>query len=520
EQGLTLMDFGAGRSSERDREAVLLKYELERAKRLRPAGIKQYIRMSGDYERYLADPWAAAPPRLPKKLRAMVAVVGGGLGGLLCAGRLLDVGVPDIVVVEKGGDFGGTWYWNRYPGIRCDVESYVYMPLLEETGYMPSERYATGAEIQDHCRRIATHYGLYELTLFSTSVSSLAWSLESRSWQIRTDVGDHIDAQFVILCLGNLHRPKLPGIPGIDTFGGRSFHTSRWDYSYTGGGPDERLPLLWDKRVGVIGTGASAVQVVPPLADSARSLHVFQRTPSSVDVRDNHATDQDWAASLGPGWQRRRMESFAALTSVGLAITDEVNDAWTDVSRRLIQRMTDLGVLEVARIGIDKLVEEIDFEKMEEIRRRVDSIVMSRADADALKPWYRRMCKRPCFHDEYLQVFNRDNVHLVDTDGRGVDEIVSSGVRVRDEVFALDCMIFATGFEVGTPFSSRAGFDPVGASGRSLTEHWLEGARSLFGIHVNDFPNLFLVGSTQAVPTANYPHLLDETSRHLACLLE
>ena len=153
---------------------------------------------------------------------------------------LSEAGVTDVRIIEKGGDFGGTWYWNRYPGAQCDTASLVYMPLLEETGYMPSEKYAHAPEILEHCRRIGRQYGLYDNALFHTQVTSLDWDEADSRWNISTNRGDAFTAQFVGMGTGPLHVPKLPGIPGIETFKGHSFHTSRWDYGYTGGDPRAR----------------------------------------------------------------------------------------------------------------------------------------------------------------------------------------------------------------------------------------------------------------------------------------
>jgi cyclohexanone monooxygenase len=308
----------------------------------------------------------------------------------------------------------------------------------------------------------------------------------------------------------------LPGIPGIELFGGHTFHTSRWDYAYTGGNSKGDLVGLRDKRVAVIGTGATAVQVVPHVAEAAAQLYVFQRTPSSIDVRGNRPTDPSWAASLAPGWQQERMENFTLLTSGGMAEQDLVMDGWTDIIGRLVTRLRERDAAEAASGNLTAVIEMADFEKMEQIRSRVDSVVNDISTADALKPWYRQFCKRPCFHDDYLQAFNRDNVSLVDTDGQGVDRITAKGVIAAGREYEVDCIIFATGFEVGTEYTRRSGYDVVGSSGTALSEHWKDGMRSVHGMHVHGFPNMFVLGHTQGGFTVNYPHLLDEASRH-AC---
>ena len=411
-----------------DREALKAKYAEERAKRLRPDGIHQYLRIDGRLAHYADDPYTPVTERPPVRDHVTVAFVGGGFAGLLAGARLKEAGVDDVRLVDKGGDFGGTWYWNRYPGAQCDTASFVYMPLLEETGHMPTEKYAHGPEIREHCRRIGKQFGLYDHALFHTQVTELVWDDDRSHWIVRTDRGDEFTAQFVGMGTGPLSVPKLPGIPGIETFGGHSFHTSRWDYDYTGGDPDGApMDRLGDKRVAVIGTGATAVQCVPHLARDAAALYVFQRTPSSVDVRDNRPTDPDWFAEIAtPGWQQRWLDNFTANQTGAPADVDLVQDGWTDLAHRVRSRILALPEAERTLEGMMAAYEDADFEKMSEIRARVDAIVEDPGAASALKAWYRQLCKRPCFHDEYLQAFNRPNTHLVDTDGHGVTEMMTA----------------------------------------------------------------------------------------------
>jgi cation diffusion facilitator CzcD-associated flavoprotein CzcO len=502
-----------------DPDELRRRYEFERDKRLRTDGNEQYVEMTGRFAHYLEDPYVEPAEREPLFDDVTVALIGGGFAGLVTGARLKEAGIDDVRIVEKGGDFGGTWYWNRYPGAQCDVESYVYLPLLEETGYVPKEKYTRAPEILEHCHRIARHYGLYDNACLSTEVTAIDWDADRTRWVIRTNRGDAMTARFLVMGNGPLHRPKLPGIPGVESFQGHSFHTSRWDYDYTGGDPDGNLHRLADKRVGIIGTGATAVQCVPHLAESAQELYVFQRTPSSIDVRGNRPTDPDWAASLEPGWQRKRIENFTILTSGGLADEDLVMDGWTDIIGKLLVRFRSSDNPDLSPGGIASTMELADFDKMNEIRARVDELVHDRNTAEALKPWYRQFCKRPCFHDEYLQAFNRPNVHLVDTDGRGVERITEHGVVVGGVEYELDCLIYATGFEVGTAYTRRAGYDVTGARGQTLSEHWADGMRSLHGMHVHGFPNMFLLGHAQGAFTANYPHLLEEASDQLTYIL-
>ncbi|TDD46613.1 NAD(P)/FAD-dependent oxidoreductase [Nonomuraea terrae] len=503
-----------------DKEALHRKYREERDKRLRPDGNDQYIRLTGRFAHYLDDPYTPVTERAPKTDHVTVAFIGGGFAGLVTGARLKEAGVEDVRIVEKGGDFGGTWYWNRYPGAQCDTASFVYMPLLEETGHMPTEKYAHGPEILEHCRRIGKHYGLYDNALFHTEVLDLTWDEARSRWTIRTNRGDAFTAQFVAMGIGPLHVPKLPGIPGLDSFQGHAFHTSRWDYAYTGGDPSGApLGRLADKRVAIIGTGATAVQCVPHLARACQELYVFQRTPSSVDVRDNRPIDPQWFAEVTatPGWQQRWLENFTANQAGGLADEDLVMDGWTDIARRFRSRIRGIPRAELSQETMLAAFEDADFEKMEEIRARVDAVVRDPDTARRLKAWYRQLCKRPCFHDEYLQAFNVPGTHLVDTDGKGVERITEKGVVAAGREYEVDCVIYASGFEVGTDYTRRAGYDLVGRGGLRLSEHWADGMRTLHGVHVHGFPNAFIVQPTQGANLiSNIPHNLTEAGRTIA----
>jgi len=506
-----------------DRDALRRRYAAERDKRLRADGNEQYLEVTGIFEHYVEDPYVEAVEREPLTDEVTVAFIGGGFAGLVTGARLKEAGIDDVRIIEKGGDVGGTWYWNRYPGAQCDTAALIYLPLLEETGHMPTEKYTHAPEILEHCQRIAKHFGLYDNACLSTEVKAIEWDESSHRWTIRTNRGDEMRAKYVCMGTGPLHRPKLPGIPGIESYAGHSFHTSRWDYDYTGGDPSGApMTGLADKRVGIIGTGATSVQCIPHLSKWAGELFVFQRTPSSIDIRNNHDIDPDWYASLEPGWQEKWLMNFTVLQTGGFADEDLVKDGWTDISQRIRDRvMADLS--NGGEFGVDafrKAYEDSDDEKMEEIRARVNQIVADEATAEKLKPWYRQLCKRPCFHDQYLDSYNNPNTHLIDTDGKGVERIDETGVWVNGEHYELDCLIYASGFEVGTAFSRRAGFDPVGRDGLALSEHWAEGMQSLHGIHVHGFPNLFVVGPTQGANLiSNVPHNLTDAGRTIATII-
>ena len=501
-----------------DLDALRAKYRAERERRLRPDGSAQYQRPAGQFGYYADDPYAdPAFTREPLADRVEVAVLGGGFGGLLAGARLRQAGVESIRVIDEGGDFGGTWYWNRYPGIHCDIESYVYLPLLEEVGYVPEWKYAPGEEIRQHARAIGRRFDLYRDACFQTRVTELRWDDDESEWIVHTDRGDRMRARYVVLSSGTLSQAKLPGIPGIETFAGHTFHTSRWDYGYTGGDADGGLAKLADKRVALIGTGATAIQVVPHLGRDAQHLYVFQRTPSSVDVRGNRRTDPEWAASLTPGWQRRRMENFLAIVTGDRVDEDLVSDGWTGSARLLQNLVPSNAYADLAPQERESMNEIVDFQKMNELRARVAAVVDDPATAEMLKPWYRYMCKRPTFSDNYLETFNRPNVTLVDTaDHGGVERITERALLVGGRKYEVDCIIFATGFAVGMS-GVLSGLLPVyGRGGAPLLEAWRYGPKTLHGFYSNGFPNLFHLGPLQNASSVNFVHILDEQATHLA----
>ena len=492
--------------------AAQARYDAEKAKRLREDGLAQYDSLA---EHHLdRDPWADPDfTRDPVTEEVEVVVLGGGFAGMLTAINLRKRGIDSFRLLEKGADFGGTWYWNRYPGCMCDVDATVYLPLLEETGYLPTEKYASASEIFGYCRTLAEHFGLDDHALFQTEVASLTWDDEDHRWDVVTSRGDRIRTRFFVSAGGLMHKAKLPGIEGMDGFAGRAFHTTRWDYGYTGGSPTEPMDRLADKVVGIIGTGATAVQVVPQLARSAKAVYVFQRTPSAVGVRGQQPIDPEQFRSLPPGWQAERMRNFTEVASGLKPDRDLVHDGWTEVfwedTRRVAASDEERAELEA-----------VDFEVMEGFRRRIDEVVEDPDTAQKLKPWFGKHCKRICFHDEYLQSFNLPNVHLVDTDGKGVREMSAAGPVVDGEEYPLDLLVFASGFEITTGLVDRLGFDPVGRGGQALSERWHDGTHSLHGVLTADFPNFFVVSFVQAGFGLNFVHFLSESTAHVAWLVD
>ncbi|MBV1904999.1 MAG: NAD(P)/FAD-dependent oxidoreductase [Pseudomonadales bacterium] len=491
------------------------KYTRERDKRIRKEGFGQYQATAGEFSNFIDDHYVEPGfTREPLFDEVDVVIIGGGFGGLLTGAHLREAGVKNIRVIDKAGDFGGTWYWNRYPGAQCDVESFVYMPLLEELDYIPSERYAHAPEILEHSKNIAKKYDLYKDTCFQTEVTEIRWDESISRWIIHTNRGDEMKAHFVAMSNGILTRPKLPGIPGIENFKGHTFHTSRWDYDYTGGSSAGELTNLKDKRVGIIGTGATAVQCIPHLGEAAKQLYVFQRTPSSVDVRKNAPTSPEWIKKLKPGWHQKRVENFNFSLTGGEPDKDLVGDGWTDVANAAKEMQRDKPSLSADQKK--EALEIADLKKMQEIRDRVNTIVQDKKTAEALKAYYWQFCKRPCFHDEYLDTYNLSNVELVDTLGQGVERITETGVIVNGTEYELDCLIFATGFEVGGSYTGTSGYDVIGRDGAALSKKWDEGLATFHGMYSHGYPNCFFLGFTQTAVTANVTHMLNEQARHIA----
>jgi cation diffusion facilitator CzcD-associated flavoprotein CzcO len=478
-------------------EGIKQKFSEERDLRLkyRPEGTSQFTsELSGGLSKYEIDPYGGKiKPRERINDTVECLFIGGGFSALLTSARLREYGVESIRIVERGADVGGTWYWNRYPGAACDVVAYDYLPLLDETGYVPTRHYARGPEIFAYCQLIARRYNLYDLAIFQTTVTSTIWDEAEQMWHLTTDRGDHLKARFVICANGTLSKPKLSRINGMESFKGHSFHTSRWDYAYTR--PD--LSGLANKVVGIIGTGASAVQAIPGLGAAARELYVFQRTPSSIDIRDDWPTDAEWAKTLKPGWQAERRVH----------------------ARKMSKSMEDQKG-EIAGLSMEEKVrrqENANIEYMMRIHKRIEEIVEDKATAEALKPWYMFMCKRPCFDNDYLPTYNRPNVHLIDTHGKGITEINERGPVFEGKEYPLDVLIYATGFEV-----QKTGIynEIRGKNGLELNDKYRDGMRTLVGIHSCGYPNLFIMGGYQSSFQFNLTDMLQAQGDHIAACID
>ncbi len=510
-----------------DIPALRIKYKAEREKRLKAAGQAQYeyVRPDGDIVAdYATDPHMEVESRESISEELDVVVLGAGWGGILSSYHLTKAGITNFRNIDTAGDFGGVWYWNRYPGIQCDNDAYCYLPLLEETGFMPSKKFSDGSEIQGYCKQIAEKFGFADKALFHTQINSLIWDEPSKRWIVRTNRGDDIRARFVVMACGVLNMPKLPSVPGIQDFKGKMFHSARWDYSYTGGqyGAPE-LDKLKDKTVAIMGTGATSIQAVPHLAKYAKQLYVIQRTPSTVDERPNPPTDADWAASLKPGWQAERKANFhkAAMEFLNPGEADLICDIWTEVSRNLAAAFEAEGHTEIPMEQFMERREMVDYQVMERLRARVEEQVTDPKAVEALKPWYRYLCKRPLSSNDFYPAFNQPNVELIDVSStKGLERMTDKGFTANGKEYEIDCMIFASGFEVTSDLERRWGIDVIeGTGGQSLYDYWRNGPLTLHGTMTHGFPNQFYIGYIQGGLNASVTEQFGQQGYHAAHII-
>jgi len=508
-----------------DIESLRRRYRWERDRRIRPEGQRQYAPASEtstglDY----SDPHMPRVSRPALNDEMDVAILGGGWAGVLAGYHLRTAGIGNCRIIEQAGDFGGVWYWNRYPGLSCDNDSYCYLPLLEEMGFVPSKKFADGLEIRTYCQSVAKRFDLYDGALFHTCVTALSWDESISRWRIGTDRGDDLRARYVILAMGPINTPKVPRVPGLDDFEGAMFHTARWDYGYTGGNQNEPvLNKLSDKRVAIVGTGASAIQAIPFLGEYAQQLFVLQRTASTVDERHNTPTDPKWLAGLQRGWQRERQMNFhrAAIDGLVPGEPDRICDIWTEINRNLSAQFDQTGWPQSPEEFL-AVREVMDYRVMERLRARVDETVNDPETAAILKPWYRHMCKRPASSDVYYPAFNRSNVTLLDVSPtQGVERITKRGFIFEGTEYEIDCLIFASGFEVTSDLQRRWGIDKIsGRGGRSLYDNWAQEFRTLHGVMTHGFPNSFYMGFFQGGFNASTTETFNNQARHIAWIIE
>lgn len=534
------------------------KYTAEAQKRLRPDGVAQFLNLEESDDarlrRLADDPWAdhaaldALEPPISPGSRHKFLVIGAGISGLLSAVRLIQAGfsADQIRLVDGAGGIGGTWYWNRYPGIHCDVEAYIYMPLLQETGYMPSTKYASGVEIRNYLNDVAKKYNLADKVLLRSTVEGVEWDEGSNVWKANISAGRGprgadkstftAEAEFVVLTSGLLAKPHVPklGGAGLSQFKGELLHTSRWDYNATGGSAEEVFPQLdklKGKRVGIIGTGATAIQAVPILAQHAGELFVFQRTPSAVYQRGQRdTTPEEWAkvTQAGQDWQTRRMNNNIKNITWPDSGGEEdlINDEWSR-QKAYAASVGGPGIPDTRPEKVPEIIGHflgLDAENSMRLRARVAAIVEDKDTAEKLTPWYPIWCKRPTFSETYLPAFNQPNVHLVDTDGKGVDGATQAGLTVGGKEYPLDVLVLATGFLSPSTGNldpaMRAGVRVTGKAGRTLSDKWSQqGPSTLHGCISSGFPNLFFINPAQAGVAPNQAHAIDVQARHIAQLI-
>jgi cyclohexanone monooxygenase len=519
-QALLKLDF--------DPKALRERYRYERDRRMRPEGNKQYIKIEsdGEYSDFLVDHFVEErAERDAVNSDLDVLVIGGGFAGLQAAARLRMEGVDDFRIVDRAADFGGNWYWSRYPGAECDSEAYAYFPLVEETGYIPTSQYPSAEEIQAHAVRIGRHFDLYKDALLQTNVTGMVWNEDAGRWIVETDRGDVLRARFVVLAGGETFAFKLPGTPGINTFKGKSMHVFRWDYDYTGGSTRGDLDKLKDKRVAIIGTGCSGVQVVPHLGESAEHLYVFQRTPALCDPRRDTPTDPEWVKSLTPGWQARRFEQLIAGGRSVDGTEERIRDnGFSDMGAAIqacVAQVTEAAEAAGVELSPRDITELANMKFMERVRADIGAAVKDPVTAEALKPYFASWCKRPTWNAEYLPTFNRPNVTLVDTAPYGIERITEKGLVANGVEYEVDLIVYGTGLEVGHSSLFRvAGFPVVGRNGVRLTDHWADEFRTLHGMMVHHMPNYFqltVIGNGLGV---NYLYPNGKQGAHIAAVIK
>lgn len=513
-QGRNLEDMVERQDAASPLADIIKRYQEEREIRVRTDSAGQYLRLKDPAADITDSHQAGNNSRNLVNEDVEVVIVGCGWGGIVAGVELRKAGVENIRMIDKASGFGGVWSWNRYPGVACDTDAYIYMPLLEEMGVMPTANYVSGDEILAHATRVAHRFDLDQNALFETGVTEARWDEDAGRWAVCTDRGDVLRARFLMMAPGSLESPKVPNVPGIGSFLGKSFHSSRWDFEYTGGCSDGHLTNLRDKRVAVVGTGASAVQCIPHLGKWAKNLYVFQRTPSAIDWRDERPTDEAWYKSQELGWQMRRIQNYTSLIGLEPVEVDLVNDWWTKRQFATLQHLKP----DMSGQEIGDLLQAADIEAGEELRRRVSDIVHNPETAEGLKSWYQRYCKRPCFHDDYLQTFNLSNVTLVHTQGRGIERVTETGIVANDRHYPVDCIIYSTGFQLGA-YADEPPVSLFGRDGISLSEKWRDGATTLHGFHIHGFPNFFLISIAQSAWGANLMHMLLEQGRHVAYII-
>jgi cyclohexanone monooxygenase len=417
-----------------------------------------------------------------------VVVVGAGFAGMYMLHRLRGLGLS-VRVFEAGGDVGGTWYWNRYPGARCDVESMEYSyqfsdELQQEWEW--SERYAPQPEILRYANHVADRFDLRRDIRFDTRVASAVFDEGADRWTVTTEDGLAVTSQFVIMATGCLSSTNIPEFPGIDSFEGQSFHTGRW--------PHEPVDFT-GQRVGVIGTGSSAIQAIPIIAEQADDLTVFQRTANYAVPAHNGPLDPEVQQAIKADYAGLRERNAQMVTAFGSRTpANEAFASMTDpeeLEREFEARWQTGGLPFLGAFSDLLILPEANELAAEFVRRKIREIVADPDVAELLSPRTVIGCKRLCVDTGYYATFNRPNVHLVDVSETPIDEITPKGIRVGDREYEFDTIVYATGFDAMT--GALLSIDIRGRRGETLREHWAAGPRTYLGLGVVGFPNLFCI---------------------------
>ncbi len=417
-----------------------------------------------------------------------VLVVGAGFGGMYFLHRARGLGF-DVQVVEAGDDVGGTWYWNRYPGARCDVESMEYSYSFDEAlqqEWTWSERYASQPEILAYASHVADRFDLRRDIRFDTKVTAATWDEPRSRWQVETDSGDAYDAAYLVMATGCLSSAMTPAIKGADTFGGATFHTGRWPHD----GVDFN-----GQRVGVIGTGSSGIQSVPLIAEEAAELFVFQRTAAYTVPAHNRPLSAEEISEVKGRYAELRVAERQQAMGFGSRIPNKgLSALGVDDETRLAEyeERWAMGGFAFLSSFNDLLLDTTANDTAADfVRGKIAEIVADPETAAALSPTQVIGCKRLCIDTGYYATFNRPNVHLVDLQKTPIEAMTPAGIRTTEREIELDAIVYATGFDAMTGSILRV--DIRGRDGLALREAWEAGPRTYLGLGVHGFPNLFTI---------------------------
>jgi len=432
--------------------------------------------------------------RTPQTARFDAIVVGAGVGGLYAIYRLRKLGLK-VRCFEAGGGVGGTWYWNRYPGCRCDVESmeysYSFSNALQQEWHWP-ERYGTQPEILRYVNHVADRFDLRRDIEFNTRVKQVIFDSKTNKWTVKTDKGTAATARFCIMATGNLSTPRTPNYPGLESFKGKWYHTGLW--------PQEGVDFT-GLRVGVIGTGSSGVQSIPIIAKQAKHLYVFQRTANFSLPARNAPLDPDKESAHKAQYPERRRAAFD--TPFGIAgypapVKSALDAAEEDRLRAYEAKWAEGGSISFLYSFRDLLINKESNETASEyVRRKIRATVKDPKTAELLCPNDHPIgTKRLILDTDYYETYNRDNVTLVDIRSKPIKEITPTGLRTADADYSLDAIVFATGFDAMT--GAMKEIDIHTDAGMSVREKWEDGPRTYLGIMIAGFPNLFMITGPQS----------------------